>query len=179
VNRILSMVKSNSLGQSTIEFLTVFVFSFVIIMLFFKISLDIANGFLVHYATFMASRTYLVVDINSNTPSGSDNKARTRSIETFYGLLIDRLIPGWNANVQVNSPRFVSNKVFTGLWVEFKKTFGISKTIGGIKTIKYRSESFIGREPTIAECVKQVCEAIKRVSGSNCNTLATLFDNGC
>lgn len=168
----------NEKGQSTTEFLMTFIFGFVIIFIFLKMSFTIGNGYLVHYATFMASRTYLVMDNNSNNPNGGDAEAFKRAGETFLSFLVDKLVPGWKANLQVNSPGNVSNQVFTGLWIEMKEQFGVSDLIGGKKPINLRSESFLGREPTISECMDRICKSMKLIGG-DCRSQSTMFDNGC
>ena len=53
---------SNRHGQSTIEFLIVSVFSMGILALFVQLAINLTGGYLVHYATYMASRTFMVYD---------------------------------------------------------------------------------------------------------------------
>ncbi|MFZ8999717.1 MAG: hypothetical protein ACO20H_00305 [Bacteriovoracaceae bacterium] len=172
--------KKSQQGQSTTEFLSSFIFAIVIVIVFLKISFVIADGFLVHYATYMASRTYLVVDINANSPGGSDAASFQRSAQTFLSFLVPRLVPNWVANLQVNSPRNVDNKVFVGNWIEFRNQFGVSDIVGGKKPVYLRSESFLGKEPTVGECIERVCAAMDTVSGgADCTKYTTLFDNGC
>ncbi len=177
---MIQSLKKKEDGQSTTEFLSSFIFAIVIVMVFLKISFVIADGFLVHYATYMASRTYMVVDVNANSPNGSDGAAFQRSAETFLTFLVPKLVPNWQANLQVNGPRTVDNKVFVGNWIEMRNQFGVSDLVGGRKPVYLRSESFLGREPTVGECIDRVCTAMEIVSGGgDCNKFITLFDNGC
>lgn len=128
----------------------------------------------------MASRTYLVVDVNSNTANGSDAVSFQRSAQTFLSFLVHRIVPNWQANLQVNSPGAVSNQVFVGNWIETRNQFGVSDIIGGKKNVFLRSESFLGKEPTVGECIEQVCKAMSDVTGgADCSKFTTLFDNGC
>ncbi len=165
-------------GQSTIEFLLTFIFVFSLIFMIFRIGVNLTNGFLVHYATFMASRTYLVIDNNSNSPSGGDQNARNRASIVFEKFPMKHTIPGWNSLIKINHPGSVPNALFTGAWSEYTENFGISDIVGGIKPMVLRSESFIGREPTRANCLQRVCRAMEEVGG-DCSVHTTFFDNGC
>ena len=62
-------------GQSLIEFLICFIFAFGILLLGIKVAFNLTNGYMAHYATYVASRVYLVSDNNSNNPSNSDKAA--------------------------------------------------------------------------------------------------------
>ncbi len=168
-------------GQSTIEFISSLIFALVIVFVFFKLAINIASGYLVHYSTFMASRSYLVIDNNSNSPEGADGEAEKRAKAVFskLGGLLDSITPGKQYGFTANDPQSVTNKAFVGIWSQYFVPFGVSDLIGGKEQIKMRSESFLGREPTIAECLAQVCAALKDTGGGRCNSNSTIFDNGC
>ena len=173
--------KRNS-GQSTIEFLLIFVFILAFIFSSLKLSFVYTNGYLVHYATFMASRAYMVVDTNSNTSEGSDSSAQRRAQEVFSRFPLGKLIKGYDQRLQFNEPdengqRFDRN-LYVGVYTDFVQRFGLSPFAGGQQEINFRSESFLGREPTRAECVERICQAI-RLLGGNCQNHTTVFDNGC
>lgn len=168
----------NDRGQSTMEFLLSFTFVFALIFLIFQIGVSFTNGYLVHYATFMASRTYLVIDNNSNTIASGDEDAKGRAISVFNGIPMDRFIPGFRSELHINHPMTVTNNIFVGAWVEYPEKFGISELIGGIKDVKLRSESFLGREPSRVTCLVRICEAMKEVGGT-CGDHTTFFDDGC
>ncbi len=168
----------NEKGQSTIEFLLTFIFVFSLIFMIFKIGVTFSNGYLVHYATFMASRTYLVIDNNSNSPSGGDQNARNRASAVFEKFPMKSTIPGWTSLIKINHPGSVPNNLFVGAWSEYTENFGISDIVGGIKPIVLRSESFLGREPTRANCLQRICRAMEEVGG-DCSVHTTFFDNGC
>ena len=82
-------MKLNKEGQSTLEFIFSFAIVFSFIFFFFKIALNYTNGYLLHYANFMASRTYLVHDINSNIVSGGDGPALKEAKAIFATYNID------------------------------------------------------------------------------------------
>ena len=168
----------NDLGQSTMEFIMAFTFVFALIFLIFQIGVSFTNGYLVHYATFKASRTYLVIDNNSNDIASGDENAKGRGISVFNNIPMDRFIPGFRSDLNINHPMTVTNNLFVGAWVEYSEKFGISEIIGGIKNVKLRSESFLGREPSRVTCLGRICEAMREIGGS-CAEHTTFFDDGC
>ena len=85
-------------GQSTIEFLCTFAFVLATIFVFLKIAMNVTNGYLVHYATYMASRAYLVNDNGSNSPSGGDGPALSLAKSVFKEIVPD--LPG-NGDFQI------------------------------------------------------------------------------
>jgi hypothetical protein len=98
----------------------------------------------------------------------------------FKKYLPRGLITSFNSQLEVNSPGNDSiKKVFVGVWVEFEQMFSVG-FIGGKDLVKFRAESFLGREPTKFEGYKQTCEAIKIIPGSSCGATShvTLDDNG-
>ena len=62
-------------GQSTIEFILSFSTSVGFIFLFFKMALNFADGYMVHHATFLASRAYLVNDQDRDSVEEGDDRA--------------------------------------------------------------------------------------------------------
>jgi hypothetical protein len=173
-----SILTRSDSGQSTMEFLLAFTFVFTLIFFIFQVGVSFTNGYLVHYATFMASRTYLVIDNNSNTISSGDEDAKGRATSVFNGIPVGSFIPGFRSELMINHPMTVPNNLFVGAWVEYPEKFGISEIIGGIKNVKLRSESFLGREPSRVSCLVRICEAMKEVGGT-CGDHTTFFDDGC
>ena len=168
--------KTNESGQSTIEFLCTFAFVLATIIMFIKISLNSTNGYLVHYATYMASRAYLVNDKASASPSGGDGKAASVAKSTFKKIV--PTLPG-NGSVKVVNG---SKAIFRGFVATFKQKFSFSNIIRGRSDMTFISESFLGREPTQAECAKQVCRALNLSIGAaseSCPDHSTAYDNGC
>lgn len=155
-----------------------FVFSFGFILLFYKISIDATNGFYIHYANYMASRTYLTVENNSANIAGSDNYAFSRARAVFDSYRPQVMIRSFNGNLSVNDPSSTPNKLYVGTIVDYSVPFSFSELMGGREPVMYKSESFLGREPTRAECLARVCKAMQSL-GAQCNTHITFFDNGC
>jgi hypothetical protein len=172
-----TLIPSES-GQSTMEFLLAFTFVFSLIFLIFQVGVNFTNGYLVHYATYVASRTYLVIDNNSNTISSGDEDAKGRAISVFNQFPVDKFVPGFRSELKINHPMTIPNNLFVGAWVEYPEKFGISDLIGGIKDVSLRSESFLGREPSRVACLVRICEAMKEVGGT-CGDHTTFFDDGC
>ena len=169
-------------GQSTIEFLLTFIFVLGFVFAALKLSFIYTNGYLVHYATFMASRAYMVVDNNSNQPGGSDGVAFRAAREVFRRFPLDKFIGGYDQNLKANHPddagQNFDRNLYVGIYTNFSQKFGLSPLTTGQREVRFRSESFLGREPTRAECLKRVCEALRRLGG-NCENHSTVFDNGC
>lgn len=168
-------------GQSTIEFIMTFTVAVGFIFLFLKMALNYTDGFMVHHATFMASRAYLVSDENRGGPGGvqlDDNRAILKARQVFTKYLPEGLVKGVEANMlKENDPDTTKFHAFVGLWVEYYQRFSMG-FIGGKESIHFVSESFLGREPTRQESREQVCEAIKGLGLNKCDIHVTLEDNG-
>jgi hypothetical protein len=171
------MVTKNQNGQSTIEFILTFALGLSLIFFVISSSINYATGYLVHYATFMASRVYLTDDNHLNNSQGTDELAK----EAFkkYNLGIFKIDPDkFKVNLvqDVNQDR---NKNLTvGAYTTFELNMDLIGQIAGKKKMELVSESFLGKEPTRAECAKRVCYAISRKE--DCDGMdITLYDDGC
>ena len=163
-------------GQSTIEFIMTFTVSVGLIFLFLKMALNYTDGFMVHHATYMASRAYLVSD--EDRQQGNDARAMLKAREVFTKYMPENLVKGVDASMlKENNPDVVKFHAFVGLWVEFYQRFSLG-FIGGKESIHFISESFLGREPTRMETRSQVCRAIQGLGLQNCDVHGTLDDNG-
>ncbi len=173
---------NNNSGQSVIEFLLTATLVFGFIFIFLNIGINFTNGYLVHYATFMASRTYLVSDSNSNQPEGGDTTAEKEAIAVFKKYKIDYFMPSSEYKINFNTPEGSNNLVYTGLYVEFiQKLSNVPGMFGGSDPIQMVSESFLGRESTRAYTLDRICTAMRLIApgvGSDCDFNTTLFDNG-
>lgn len=155
-----------------------FTFSFGFILLFYKISIDATSGFYIHYANYMASRSYLTYEDNSNSPGTSDNGARRLALEVFESYRPNVMVRSFNGSLTTNDPQSVGNKLYVGTIVQYSVPFSFTELIGGKAPVNYYSESFLGREPTRVECVDRVCSSIEDLGG-RCETHVTFYDNGC
>lgn len=168
----------NNKGQSTIEFIMTFSIIFAFFFLFLKMAMNYTDGYMVQHATYLASRSYMAVDNDTDSPEASNNdaKALQHAKTVFKKYLPDGLINNFDGQFFVNNP---GDKLapFTGGYAEYTTAFSLG-IIGGKERMTMRSEAFLGREPTRYESAFQVCVAIKSVTGSTCNVQTTLEDNG-
>ena len=175
-------------GQSTIEFLVTFPLIFAFVIYFFKSSLNFTRGYLAHYATFMASRTFLVYDNHRGDDTIAMIQAREAFKSTHIGHIGNQFTPDPN-KLQFNSYPDVGSggtgnidPLFKGAYFDYMETFSYSDLFGGTDPLHLRSESFLGREPTRLGCLERICEAMKVLTGQgDCtnNYPITLSDNGC
>ncbi|MBT3235455.1 MAG: hypothetical protein HN353_05865 [Bdellovibrionales bacterium] len=163
-------------GQSTIEFLSGFIVMVSFIFIFVDFALNLTNGYLVHYATFMASRSYLVGDNNSNDPIGSEGHAMKNAKKVFKQYMYLNLKGKLRFNQGLGGEDV--KKVYVGAYYQYSPRFSSAAILTGNKKMNFISESFLGREPSKASCLDRVCRAIKDLGG-DCQNHTSLIDNGC
>lgn len=166
-------------GQSMIEFILTLSFSLGIIFLFTTLATNLTSGYLVHYVTFNASRTYLSYDGSFGTPENSIGPARGKAIEVFNRYGLDKIgIPSSGFTILPPGPSAQGNALMVGATTRFEKPISNFKVVGGSEKAVFLSESLLGKEPTRAECFQMVCEAM---GIPNCGDTydITVFDNGC
>ena len=168
----------NSKGQSTIEFIMTFTAAVGFIFLFLKMALNYTDGFMVHHATFMAARSYLVNDDDRKVLNEGDSRAFSKAKEVFTRYMPVGFVKDVDSSLlKENNPSSMKHHAFVGVHVEFFEKFSIG-FVGGKKSIQMVSEAFLGREPTRSETRQQVCSAIKSLGLSKCEVFVTLEDNG-
>ena len=166
--------RNSEKGQSTIEFILTFSITLLIVVVFIKASFTIVNGYVIHYATFMASRSFLVWDTASATPDASDIPAFNKAKEVF-----GKIIKQSNSTLQSNMPGDVKT-IYVGVWYEYKEYLSASDILGGREKMALRSESFLGRAPTVGTCYRRICAAMEAAPLSAvCGKHTTMYDNGC
>ena len=153
----------------------------MIVLVFVKLSFNFTKGYMIHYANYMASRSFLVQDNNSASPEGTDGNASTFAFNNVYQKIMSNIKQN---EITFLRPGNVDNKLFVGLKTTVEEAFSLAQFIGGKEKIKLISESFLGREPVISECAQGVCAAIKEITGESCGQgtekgFVTLWDNGC
>jgi hypothetical protein len=169
----------NNKGQSTIEFLLTFTVAVGFIFLFLKLAMNYTNGFMVHHATYMASRAYLVNDAERQSDQDNDSAAETYAIKVFKYYMPSELAPEVNnGETKAIHPSGGSFPLFTGIVTRYTTNFSLG-FIGGKEPLRLTSESFLGREPTRTESTQQTCRAIMDSFGlGSCSIHTTLDDNG-
>ncbi|MFG1487291.1 hypothetical protein [Halobacteriovorax sp. RZ-1] len=167
----------NQRGQSTIEFLSTFTFVIAFFFVFAKIAINYTNTYLLQYANFMASRAYLVADNKIQ----NDSLARQNATAVFNSY--NMVNCGTDCQIKFNS-KSTNQWFLSGTYLDYKTKFSVMKVLTGDIDLDFRIESFLGKEPTIRECLAQVCRAFSEVAtdlgNGNCSsTNSTIYDNGC
>jgi hypothetical protein len=174
--------QNNEQGQSTIEFILTFAFGVSIIMLIFHSAMNHVAGYLVHYATFMASRTYLssesynggigTFEISYQAASGEATAVFNR-----YNLGVFNVAPdGFRVNPAGGA---AASYLGVGAATTFERNIDIMGMVTGSQKVTLISESFLGKEPTRSVCATRICEAL--TGNTNCTPEMdiTLYDDGC
>jgi len=169
-------------GQSTIEFLLSFTFAIGIIFFTVSLGLNYTSGYLVHYSTYMSSRTYLTYDSTSNNPQSSDSSAETKAREVFQGFGLDKFGIDNYSDLSFNAPGITDTYEYVGAVFKYFKPLSFFKILGGDIELELTSESFLGREPVRMDCLQRTCDSMNGLSTNNCPgdvPHITAFDNGC
>ena len=169
-------MKKNS-GQSTIEFLIVSIFALGILIAFIQLTFNLTEGYMAHYATYMASRTFLVYDEADANVQGHYRRAQREARKIFEGYGLNS--KGLDFNYPGDSRS--SDFFFTGAFYRYKRPMSIFNYLGGgIETHMY-SESFLGKEPTRGDCWDRTKKAITslQIPSDDLKRFTTVFDNGC
>jgi hypothetical protein len=174
----------NQNGQSTIEFIFTFAFGLSVILLIFNAAMNYTTGYIVHYATFMASRVYLTSEnFTGSIPDGglsSVMQAEARAVQAFnrYNLQIFNIKP---ENFAINRVTGGSGAEFltTGARTLFEQRIDVLGRVAGQKKLELVSESFLGKEPSRAACAARVCFAITNQQQCGNELDITLYDDGC
>lgn len=173
-------ILSNDDGQSAVEFILTFAFAIGVTFLFVNQTLNMTDGYLVHYANFMSSRTYLVQESGIDGTDQNLRVAEQEATGVFRSYPLERF--GIQATFKVNSPDTFST-LFSGTIVEFSKKLSSTPFLGGGDSAIFYSESFLGKEPTRFDCYRMMCAAITGSSqacrGKVDTSSITLYDNGC
>jgi hypothetical protein len=176
-------MKKHQEGQSTVEFIFAFVFGVSIILMVFNSSMNYISGYLAHYATFMASRAYLVQDsflgVYQAEASLSGAEGVAREVFSTYNLGIFGIKPTDMTINRVNGPVSASDYYKVGAKTIFEKNIDLVGKIVGEKKVKFVTESYLGKEPTRNVCAMRVCKAITNSEACNLKMDITLFDDGC
>lgn len=172
----MKFLKKNEKGQSTIEFVITFGFSMGMTFLFLGMAINYVVGYLVHYGTFMASRTYLVHDRPSSTNIATTLNSAAAAAKRTYGLYnLDAFDAG---DVQINNPAEI-RPLFAGAVTTFQRKISFVKFISGSKEATLVSESMLGKEPMRGECLQSTCAAMGGTTNCSESMDITLYDNGC
>lgn len=173
----MNFLKKNQKGQSTVEFVITFGFSMGITFLFMGMAINYVVGYMVHYGTFMASRTYLVHDVSSKDIGATLSTAATRGKETYDKYNLQAFDAG-SDKLKFNSP-LEGRPLFAGAVTTFERKVSFVRFISGTKKATLVSESLLGKEPMRSECLTSVCQAMGGGESCSASMDVTLYDNGC
>lgn len=183
VNSIQNKSLLDQSGQVAIEFILTFIFALGITFLFVNQAVNVTEGYLVHYANFMASRTFLTFEQGSSSSISNINAAESQAKRVFSGYPLASF--GVKARFEVNKPIPAGSvpQIFAGTTAYFEKKISPFSVVGGKSKAKLLSESFLGREPDRITCHEMVCFAItgdRQSCQQNAQNMdAVLYDNGC
>jgi len=177
---------NNQSGQSTVEFIVSFIFGVSLIFMVFNSALNYSTGYLVHYATFMASRAYLVADSgtgtvdNPATSVGSAEAEEAANVYNRYKLDIFKIGSDKFSINPLEDNGFPNSQYLTvGGRTMFEMNMdAVGKVLGQTK-LEFVSESFLGHEPSRAQCANRSCVGITGNSSCTKEMDITLYDNGC
>ncbi|MCY4643111.1 MAG: hypothetical protein OXB88_00675 [Bacteriovoracales bacterium] len=174
----------NDKGQSTIEFLISFVFSLGILLVFIQLAVNLTGGFLAHYATYMASRTFLVYEEGRGTDIAGDYRQSVEKAQEVFDSYNVKIFGVYDsqAELKFNFEDDDSRKdyAFTGAYYLYRQPISLFDYFGGDVKSTMRSESFLGKEPTRGECWARTKAAIDTLGiPSDLKRYVTVFDNGC
>jgi len=170
-------------GQSTVEFILTFAFGVSLILVIFNTAMNFATGYLVHYATFMASRVYLTQDnftgtIGSTSLALAGAKEKAKTAFNIYNLNIFK-IPNESFNINEAGNTDANTYLTVGGVTTFEMPIDILGKVAGSKKLEMTSESFLGKEITRAECATRTCYGITQSESCDDTYDITLYDDGC
>lgn len=172
------LIKMQS-GQATIEFILSFSFMLFFTLFFITIGVNLALGYVAHYAVYKSSRHYLTFDNGSASPSVL-LEAASSAESVFKDIQKELNLQG---EFKIHSPDSVEGKIYEYVGANFLyapriKAMGPFALPEGYKLL---SESFLGKEPTRADCKCQTQLALNYGCESEVRTdeEVTVYDNGC
>lgn len=185
--------KSRKNGQAFVEFiLTLFAF-FAVFFMFVKMALGLGVSNYIHYATFMAARSYMAASASERDQKTSAENAFNAYMKSsggknrFDGIIKEvggddtpSLFIGSTSRVTKRATDARKNTWEEGVTYKFNITLNVLPLFpGGGKNhnqLTLESESWLSREPSEDECksILQVREKKSAIKGA-----VFLYDNGC
>lgn len=189
-----SEAEKNERGQSTLEFTLTLLLVLAFFFFFFQLAVTFAFGNYVHYAVFMAARTYASAGVSEKDQHdraeevitemlGGSNGDRYRrfgegvaingSSSNFTGFEVGKIGPyvanrydGWMQGARYH----FRSKIFPISLVPGRAPRG-GQASQDETSLLLKAESFLGREPAFAECDTQMKNTASGKGRS--------YDNGC
>lgn len=175
-------------GQSSVEFVLTFLLLLGFLLFFFQLTMMMAFGNFVHYATFMAARAYVAAGIDKSEQSTRATMALQQLVKYPNQPGKDRFASigvGIGGNGALRGAEIGGLDQFQPTVRDFSWMEGVRYTFKGklflipfagagkksaqdVNSLTLVSESFLGREPTETECRAYL---VGHGNGQ--------FDNGC
>lgn len=177
-------MRKREAGQATIEFILTLAFGLSLMLMIFNSAINYTTGYLVHYATFMASRVYLTTETHFGIYGQYDSSiapAEQAAKDTFrqYNLQIFGIQDDEFFVNKSSSGQDTKTYLTVGTSTRFKQKIDILGRIAGNTELELVSESFLGKEPTRVGCATRVCQAMTGQESCDESLDITLFDDGC
>ena len=110
----------NNKGQSTAEFILALRLHVAFVIVFIQMAQNYVKGYVIHYATYMTSRSYMAQDNGSNVISETDSGARKFS----QGKVLKKMLKVDNkTKIQFRNPGSGGKKVFSGTILTYSESF--------------------------------------------------------
>lgn len=177
-------MKLQQRGQASLEFVVTFFVGLGFILLILSQGINFTAGYLAHYATFMASRTFLSYENRGSDPQSIITQAGTGAMAQSR-VTFNRIADGSTFlngdDLQFNYPGASTIAEYFGAFYKMERPFSFFPLYGGDLEMNFRSEAFLGKEPMKTICSKRLCQ--KLTGNEDCSgDLAkhiTVYDNGC
>jgi uncharacterized protein (UPF0333 family) len=164
-------------GQASLEFIVAMSVILVLFVFLLSIALNIATGYMVHYATYKSSRSFLTYD-NGQEGAALLGEAKNKAASVFASVGLEQYgIRNGELRFNVmgdNTPIYE----FVGVYYQYRPPF---RGIGHLrlqKNFELLSESFLGKEVTRVDCRCQILKSMGLSCGATDFDI-TLFDDGC
>lgn len=175
MKRFKNKITTNNKGQATIEFIFSFSFLLFFILFFVTVGLNLAIGYVAHFAVFKASRHYLTYDNGLNS-SAVLLQAETQANEIFKTFSELNL----NGKFEIHSPYDVIYE-YVGAKLLYSPKIRAIGPFSLADDYQFLTESFLGKEPSRADCKCQTQMALGQPCDREIDVReeVTVYDNGC
>ncbi|RYZ73310.1 MAG: pilus assembly protein [Proteobacteria bacterium] len=166
--------KTNESGQAILEFVLSMFFLLSVLLFTIQLTLFLAFGNYIQYATFMAARAYQSAGLNANDQVTRAQNVLNRTVKQGGQDRLAMVIKGQNPEIGPGSIFRRADQSLSwqeGVRYDFKgrlfiMPLGPVRIPSGAGEVDLTSEAWLGREPTYEECKNSMPPGAK-------------IDNGC
>lgn len=178
--KFFSLKKNDQSGQATIEFILSFSFMLFFVLFFVTIGLNLSLGYVTHFSVYKASRHFLTFD--NGSPNNATNLLQAISSSEILFRKINNEIK-LEGEFKIHSPDDPAMQIYEYVGAKFlyKPRINAMGPFALPEDYKWLSESFLGKEPTRADCRCQTQRALGEACEDEIPTdiEITVYDNGC